>query len=173
MKTTGLLWEPVTIVGGPATRAILQRGSDTDRPGDQFTVPKLTCRVRPNSLVKTRQVIEIPGEGKYLVGDHSQTAEFVTHHLYRCDRQVRWERSSTGTDVVTGLANGTTLSLVGTPWMFWERVARNTYDLTTRIEMLTYIVGTGEDVQIDDMLDGHQVFRIDRAMGLTILGVKV
>jgi hypothetical protein len=173
MKTSGLLWEPVQIVGGPTTRAIIQRGLDTDRPGDQFTAPKLTCRVRPNSLLKTRQTIEIPGDGIYLVGDHSETSEFITHHLYRCDRQAVWQRATSGTDAVTGLANGTTMTTIGTPWVFWERVARNTYDLTTRLELITYIVATGEDVQINDILDGHQVFRIDKGLGLTILGVKV
>lgn len=165
-------WEEVKIIDGPHTRAIIQRAKDEDKPGDQFLAPKLSIRVKPDSLVTSGQVLLLKSGDHYLVGDHNATTEWRTHHLFKCDRQVTWLRPATTTDALTGLPKSSTNTTMGHPWVYWERVARNQYDNQTKFDLITYLVACGGDVQLNDTLDGHQVFRFDRSLGLNILGLR-
>lgn len=163
-------FEPVRIVGGARTRAIIQRPADQDRPGVEFVYENLTCRVLPNSLMTSGQVIIPPDGQHYLVADHSSTVDWVTHHLFRCSRQVTWQRSGLGVDTLTGLtkAQGSPTTL-GTPWVLWQRVRREITDLTIRIDQEAHLVATGVDVQPEDTLNGLRVKRVEIALGVRVV----
>jgi hypothetical protein len=166
-------FKTVQILGGPRTRAVIQPVGDQVTLNDQFLTPKQVMRVRPDSLIKAGQVLIYNGD-HYLVGDLSTTSEWQSFVLFHCDRQVDWERSSTGTDPTTGLATSSgALNLQGQPWVYWERVLRAPYDNTTRIPNIDYIVATGEmGIQKDDLIGGRSIVRYDTSLGLLILGVK-
>jgi hypothetical protein len=168
-KTDERFFEPVQIIGGPKTRAIVQRPSQVDQPGLEFAHPKLTCRVRRDSLVKSGQVITIQGGANYLVCDHFSDQDWRIHHLFRCDRQVDWTRPQVGVDPLTKLERaGGQQELLGTIWVMWERVRREFVDLSLRISQEQYTIATGAPVQINDYIDGKKVDRVASALGVTI-----
>lgn len=164
------LQERVQIVGGPLTKAVIHRASDNDQPGVEFAHPKVTCRVKPRSLIQSGQVVKTEGDDHYLVCDHSATGKYVTHHLFRCDRQMVWTRPGTTTDTLTGLtrASGPPTAM-GTLYVMQERVRREFTDLTLRISQEQAVVATGAAVEIGDMLDGRLVARLSFALGVRIL----
>lgn len=162
-------YEPLRIVGGPVTRAIIQRPPDIDRPGAEFTYPSPTLRVPHGSLVRTGQVVEIPGGDKYLVADHSRTIDWITHHLFRADRQVTWSRIGTVTDTRTGLEKNDVPNDLGSVWVMWEKVRREFTDLNLRVDQENHLVATGADVQEDDLIAGMTVRRVNRALGIKIV----
>ena len=165
------LFEPVQIVGGPKSRAIVQRPPDIDRPGVEFNYPNLTCRVHHDSLIKSGQVISMAG-CYYLVADHSSTVDWVTHHLFRCDRQVSWARISTTTDPVTGVERNTSPSSQGTLWVVWNRMRREFVDLNIRIAQETHMMVTGANVLLDDTIDGMTVKRVSQALGVKVVELQ-
>lgn len=167
------LFQPVRILGGPISRAIIQSAPDTGSVNDQFVVPKVTCRVRADSLINTGAIIQTHAGQKYLVCDHEENSVWRTHLLLRCDRQITWERPTTTTDPVTGLARDQSNTLVGNPWVYWERPTRPQTDYTTRIPDVDYVIVTGEqDIQRTDLINGHNILRLDYAMGVTVLGIR-
>src|SRR5690606_17323560 len=132
---------------------------DGDRIGAEFALPKTTLRVYRNSLIKTGKVVQLQGGDFFLVTDHSETAEYRTHHLFPTDRKVSWERSTTRTNPVTKLPETTGLSTQGQIWVMWERTRREFVDLALRVGQESYLIATGADVQIGDYIDGKLVKR--------------
>lgn len=167
------LFEPVQIVDGPKTRAVIQRPPEIDRPGAEFSHPTMTCRVRRGSLVKPGMVLRLPSGDHYLVANHSATFDWVTFHMFRCDRQVTWTRPASTTDPLTGLPRKTgTPSLIGRPWVMWERVRRQFEDLNLRVAQEQHLFATGIDVQIEDLIDDMRVTRINTALGIKIVELQ-
>lgn len=165
-------FEPVWIEGGPKSRAILQRPPDIDRPGQEFAYPSPTLRVPPNSLVKSGQVIRTQAGMRYLVADHSATVDWVTHHLFNCDRQVDWATQTVTKDPVTGLekVRGTTDPVQ--IWVMWEKVRREFTDLNIRVNQETHLMLTGEDVKMNDLINGLKVVRVNRALGVNVVEIQ-
>lgn len=166
------LFEPVWILNGPTTRAIVQRPPDIDRPGAEFTHPSLTCRVRRGSLLRTGQVVTLQGGSNYLVTNHSETADWVTHHLFRCDRQVSWSRVTTTIDPLTQLEKSSGSSPLGNVWVLWEKMRREFTDLSMRIAQENHLMVTGADVQLDDLIDGMRVKRVNYALGVNVVELQ-
>lgn len=162
-------YEPVQIIGGPRTRAIVHRPSDTDDPGPEFAQPKTTLRVKPNSLIKTGQAIQVQGGDVYLVAEHSRTGDYATHRLFKADRQVVWTRAQTKVHPVTNLPISDTPSQMGTIWVLWERSRREFMDLTLRIPQDSFLVATVAPVMDGDFLDGQRVKRVSNAMGIKVV----
>lgn len=166
------LYEPVQILGGPTSRAIVQRPPDIDRPGAEFTHPSLTCRVRHGSLISTGQIVRLQGGSNYLVTNHSETADWVTHHLFRCDRQVTWTRLTTTVDPLTQLPKASSPTSLGEIWVLWEKMRREFTDLSMRIAQENHLMVTGADVQLDDLIDDMRVKRVNRALGVNVVELQ-
>lgn len=167
------MFEPVQIEGGARTRAILQRPPDIDRPGAEYTYPSPTLRVKPDSLIQDGSVIRTQAGVRYLVAGHSATLDWVTHHLFRCDRQVTWARYTSTTDPVTQLqVTPATPTTIGFPWVMWEKVRREFTDLTLRVDQENHLLATGENVQLNDVIEGMTVKRVNRALGVTIVELQ-
>jgi hypothetical protein len=167
------LFEPVQIIGGAHTRAIIHRPTDTFNPGDQFLLPKLSARVRSESLVAVGQVLLLTGGGHYLVGTHSdEVPGWKTFVLLRCDRQVDWQSGTTIEDGLTGLDKASTPADMGSMWVYWERQLQARQDTQVRIPDVEYLVATGAAVRQGDTLDGKTVVRTETALGLTVCGVR-
>ena len=165
-------YEPIQIIGGAKTRARVQRSKDGDQPGAEFALPKTTLRVDPRSIIRNRMVIQVRSGDKFLVGEHSATTEYTTHHLFPVDRQVSWTRPTTRIDPVSKVKVTSTPEQKGMIWVMWERTRREFMDLSIRIAQENYLVATGADVQIGDYIDGKIVRRVALALGIKVLELQ-
>lgn len=167
------LFEPVQIVGGAHTRAIIHRATDTASPGDSFLIPKLECRVRSDSLLSVGSIITVTGGGVYLLGTHSsEIPGWKQFMMLPCDRQVDWKSSEQVMDTLTGVAKGTTPIDRGMIWVYWERQVQARVDLEVRIPDVTFLIATASPVLQGDTLNGMTVVRAERGIGLNVLGVR-
>lgn len=166
-------YEPVRIVGGAKTRAIIQRPPDIDQPGVEFQAPSLICRVQRNSILSAGQVIETGGGEKYLLAKHSATADWTTFHMFYVDRLVTWERQVPTVDRLTGLkGTGSTKQDLGGLWVVWERMRREFTELALRVSQERHLVLAGAEVQIGDLIDGVVVDRVSDALGIRVLELR-
>lgn len=165
-------YEPIRIVGGARTRARIQRTSDGDQPGAEFSLPTTTLRVDRKSIIQSGMVVQLPGDELFLVADHSQTGQYRTHHLFPADREVTWTRRKTKADPVTKLTQPDGEDDLGTIWVMWERTRREFMDLSLRIAQENYLVATGAAVAIGDYVDGKLVRRVSLAMGVRVLELQ-
>ena len=166
--------EPVQIVGGPRTRASIQRANLTDNPQVEFAYPKIVCTVRTNSIIVAGMVLLLAGDGYYLAAQHSATAAYRVYHLFRCDRQVAWTRQVVSTDLLTGLTKASTgePQPLGTLWVMGERVRRQFKDSAMSFSAGNTLVATGADVRLGDFLDGQIVKRRSLALGVNIVELQ-
>lgn len=164
--------EKIQIIGGPSTIARVQRADDDVRIGAEFALPKLTLRVRRNSLVQTGDVVQVQGGNLYLVADHSEAIDYRTHHLFPTDRQVTWERPTTRTHPVTKVQETTGKTPLGNIWVMWERTRREFVDLALRVGQENYLIATGADVRLGDYLDNKLVKRVSLALGVKIVELQ-
>lgn len=171
-RVGGRLYEPVRIVGGPATRAIIHRPPEIDHPGAEFAYPSFTCRVQHTSLIRAGQVLRLPSGDHYLVAEHSATIDWKTFHLFRCDRQVDWQQPTPTLDPLTNLPKAAGLSEPVRLWVMWERVRREFTDLNLRVNQERHLVATGADVELGHHIEGMRVDRISHALGIKILELQ-
>lgn len=165
-------YEPIKIIGGPDTRAIIQRPPDIDQPGVEFAAPSLTLRVQRDSLVNAGQVVLTNGGEHYILAKHNETADWRTLHMFWCDRAVVWKRPGGGTDRLTGLPTAGTPQVMGTIRVMWERVRREFTELALRVSQERHLVATGENVQIGDTLDNMVVDRVSTALGVRVVELR-
>lgn len=165
-------YEPVQILGGPKTRARVQRAEDGDRIGAEFALPKTTLRVGKNSLIHAGLAVRLAGGDIYLVAEHSETAEYRTHHLFPADRRVSWTRMTTKIHPVTQQKTNDVPQDRGMIWVMWERTRREFMDLAIRIAQDSYLVATVADVQLGDFVDNKRVRRVNEALGIKILELQ-
>ena len=164
--------ETVRIVGGPTTRARVQRAEDGDRIGAEFALPKTTLRVGRKSIITSGQVVKLKGGELFLVADHSATGEYRTHHLFPTDRHISWQRPRTIINPVSKQKMSDGLDDLGMIWVMWERTRREFTDLSIRIAQESYLLATGADVQLEDVLDGKRVKRVTLALGVKIVELQ-
>lgn len=165
-------YEPIQIVGGPPTRAIVQRPPDIDQPGVEFAAPSLTLRARPESLLQAGQVVRTKGGEHYLLAKHNATGDWKTLHMFWCDRQVSWTRPGSTVDPLTGLTKTGTATNLGPIWIMWERVRREFTELALRVAQERHLAATGYDVRIGDVLNGMTVDRVNDALGIKVLELR-
>lgn len=170
---SGRFFEDVQIVGGPKTRATIQRANLTDNPQVEFAFPKISCRVPLDSLLVAGQVVRLKGDGYYLTADHSATDDYKILHLFRTDRQVVWARKIEQTDVLTGLPkSGGEPTPIATIYVMWERVRRQFTDTAAHFNAEQMLIATGSPVEINDFIDGKIVKRATTALGVRILELQ-
>lgn len=165
-------YEPIQIVGGAKTRAVIHRASDGDQPGAEFSTPKTTLRVKSGSIIVPGMVVITPGGEHNLVAEHSQQGDYKTFHLFQTDRKVTWTRQTFVTDVISKQKKAGPPTVFPDIWVMWERTRREFMDLTIRIAQESYLVATGADVHLGDYVDNKQVKRVSQALGIRILELQ-
>lgn len=173
-RSQGHAVEPIEIVGGARTRGIVHRPGDNDQPGAEFALPKTTLRVLSNSIVKLGDVIKTRAGERYLVANHSRTVDYITYHLFETDRAVSWEREAFNVNPVSKQRQSLGRQPVQAApiWVMWERARREFMDLNIRIAQETYLLATGEDIQLGDFLDGKLVKRVSNALGIKVVELQ-
>lgn len=122
----------------------------------------------------TGQVIQTRADERYLVADHSRTVDYITYHLFETDRQITWERETFRVNPVSKQKQSLGRQPVqASPiWVMWERARREFMDLNVRIAQETYLLATGENIQLGDFLDGKVVKRVSNALGIKVVELQ-
>ncbi len=167
------LHEWLSIESGGEARGSIQRPSDNETPALDFSSPRLTLKVRNESLVRTGQIVRRRGGNRYLVADHGGTGDYRTHWLFQCNREVQWERVATANDALTGLpqATGSRTSL-GSLWVVSEMITREDFDRSLRTREEKYRIITGANVIENDLIDGLIVKRVNPVLGVRVLTIQ-
>lgn len=172
-RITDRFYEPIKIIDGPDTRAIVARPPDIDQPGVEFAAPSLTMRVQRDSLIKAGQVVLTEGGEHYVLAKHNETTDWRTLHMFWCDRKVQWSRPAPGVDRLTGLKTiGGPPVLQGEIYVMWERVRREFTELALRISQERHLVATGANIQIGDIIDKMVVDRVSYSLGVRIAELR-
>jgi hypothetical protein len=165
------LFEPVQIVGGPGTRAIIQRPVESGQPTREMAETRTFARTLANTLIRVGDVLRV-GDQHYLAADHPSTGRDKVFRLFPADRLVSWERTGTIVDPLTQRPKGTGPVDMGDIWVVWDMITREPFDLNIRIGDQKHLVITGADVHDGDLLDGETVKRVNTALGLRVLEVQ-
>jgi len=166
------MYETVRILGGPKTKVILQRPSDKTDPGIEFAYPRVLMRVKPQSIVKSTDILVFDGS-HFLVADHSHNPDYRTHSLFECSQYVPWTRPAGSIHPVTGLeTRDDQPTSLGSLWMVWQRQRREFADLPIRINQEVYLSLTGAAVELGDYVGGIRVTRVNHSLGVRILELQ-
>jgi hypothetical protein len=165
-------FEPIQIVGGPKTKGIILHPPNSRDPGVDFASPRITLRVRPDSLIRPGQVIH-SASGYFIVAEYNRNADYTNHTLYAADRVVPWTRTAMVVDPVSLLTVKTgPPTLLGNIRVMWQRQRRELLDLSIRMSQETTLTVTGSNVQIGDYLDGIRVVRRSDSLGVVVLELQ-
>lgn len=170
-----LFFEPVVVHNGPETRAIFSTASEKDQPNFEFSAQKLVVRVQRDSLLNAGMVVQRTKTGeRFLLAEHTLTPTYKVFRTLKVTRLVAWTRQVTSVDALTGevRVNSITPQAMGNIWVLWDMIRREAPDFGFQIAEEKNLVATGEDVRLDDMLDGQEVKRVNRALGVNIIQVQ-
>lgn len=162
------------IEGGSGTlRGVLSEANQTEQPTHVFAHPRKVLRVPAQSLLRTGMVIKTPHGENLLVGENGPSENgrgtlWLSFRLFLVTQQVRWERRTFVTDLITQRPRDSGTALMGTPWVVIEPLDRESNDSKLRrsFEQVRFV--TGADILGDDLLDGHPVTKSDSQLGLRV-----
>lgn len=165
------MMETVTFENGIDIPMSIQRVQDGDDPDLDFRSPRYIGKVRSQSMAQPGAVIDYLGE-KYILTQRAKTPDYRTFWLFKADRLITWKRPGAVVDAVTGLTRSTTLTTMGTTWASWEIMSRQPIDRQLGISNEVSRLIVTVPVQLNDVLDGQQVKRVNDSMGVRILEVQ-
>ena len=163
--------ETVQLENGVRTPGVIQRMMDGDDPDLDFRTPRLVLKTRKHSMIQPGMVIKHL-DTHFIVTTRSPTIDYNTFWLFQADRQVLWERQTPVNDPLTGLVRSESKTPLGNIWVSWEIMARQPIDRQLGVSNETNRVLVGAAVQLNDVIDGQQVKRINESMGVKILEVQ-
>lgn len=159
-----------TSVGEPAGAClgVIQRASDQETPDFAFTTPRLTLRVRRDSLATVGQVLVREGQ-HYILAYQSESPDYRTFWLIYCHKRVAWRQQLTEVEPLTGEPRKTGWSAVRYVWSAVELNNRENFDRDMRIreEQVRFI--TAAPIELNDEVERQQVRRITPVLGVNIV----
>lgn len=165
--------EPVMRIDGAETIGTFSTPSEKDQPNFEFSAQKLVIRTKHESLLQTGDVIIRQKTGqKFLMAEHTITPSYRVHRLMLVDRLVKWERETVVTDPLTQEKRTTGLQLMGFIWVMWDMIRREAPDFAMQISEEKNLVATGADIRLHDKLDGEEVKRVNRVLGINVAQVQ-
>lgn len=162
------------IAGGSGTfHGVLSEAEQNSQPTYVFAHPRKVLRVAPNCPIKLGMLVLTPTGERLLVGDNgpSETwrgALWRSFRMFAVTRQVTWTRRRFSIDPITQLRRDIGEEAMGTPWMSIEPMDRETNDSKLHHSFETVRFISGEEIQADDLLDGHPVTKCDVQLGLRV-----
>lgn len=151
--------------------ATVQRVSDRESPSLDFSAPRLIIRVRPSSLLNVGDIVTRQGV-RFLLAKHSTTADYRSFWGFEADREVPWQTVQTTNHPLTNLPQANGLSAPTNLWVAWEIMTRQPYERDLGVSNELSRVLTAANVQLNDIIAGQQVKRVNHALGLTIAEVQ-
>jgi len=139
--------------------------------------PRFILRVQRDCPIVTGAIIADPAGRRFLLADQDTSfaynqIEYRSHRLFMMTQKVKWERETTISDTLTGLAKGIGRALVDDVWCLIERNQREFADTTMRVKEEVRQVITGAELKLGDMLDDSVVKRIDPYLGVWIAEIQ-
>lgn len=143
-------------------------------PDTSFVQPRRFVRVDPACNLRTGMTIVTKSGARYLCADnvdeeYRDTFVSKSFRLFLVDRQLAWERDTLITDTITGLKANQAPVLQGTIWAAVEPTG--TENDSIRVPQHRYRVIVGEDVLVNDKLDGMVVKSVTTQLGVRICEV--
>lgn len=158
-------------------RGVLFPMSEGDLPSYDFATPRMLLRVDKDCPLATGDMIVDPAGRRLICADHDtgflhDQILYRTHRLFVATGQYSWQRSANVIDPVTGLAKGISKDELGPIWGAMEFYGREQADRVTHIadEMLRFI--TSAPIELNDIVDGRVVKRLDFAFGIRVAEIQ-
>lgn len=138
-------------------------------PAAEYTNPRLWLRVSPElDLAAGAEIIDELGR-RFLTAEHETAAHvYRTFKLVPLTVQVTWTRVGTVIDPLTRLEKSAELQNLGPIWISRDPSARIFFDPQMHIAPNRVSIATGKDVQLNDMVDGKTVKRINQVLGVRL-----
>lgn len=145
--------------------------------GYDFSFPRRLLRVSADCKIKTRDVIRDVLNRHYLVADHDgsfayNVIEYQSYMLIPLVKRVSWQREASVTDPLTKLAKSAGKQDLGMIWILPERVGREMADNTMRVKEEVETVFTAHELELNDIVDGMSVRRINVVRGVYLAEVQ-
>lgn len=165
----------ITQGGSGHFQGVLTEPNQGETPSYQFNLPRRLLRVPQTLPLKSGSLLKSDGGSIYMVGDHGDAESyrgvlFRTFRLFEADRQLEWLQRGKGVDPVTRLPRDTGLVSKGMIWGAYEP-SPEMFDRQVRVSFEQARWITTADVQLDDVVDGMKVARVDIQLGLRLVNL--
>jgi hypothetical protein len=178
LKTAGLRFDSLMYRDdGLPFKGTVEQDLEGKLIGYDFSFPRRLLRVSPDCLVQTLDVIIDGLERRYLVADHDgsfayNVAEYRSHMLIPLTEQVAWERETQVIDPLTKRPKSAGRQPLGDIWILPERVNREQADGTMRVKEQSFTVFTAAKLELNDIVRGMTVKRIDVVRGVYLAEIQ-
>jgi len=178
LKTAGLRFDSLMYrADGLPFKGTVEQDLEGKLIGYDFTFPRRLLRVSPECLIKTQDIIIDDLDRRYLVADHDGSfayniVEYRSHMLIPLTKQVLWERETTVLDPLTKLPKSAGKAPVEDIWILAERINREQMDGTLRVKEEGFTVFTASALELNDIVDGLVVKRVNDFRGVYLAEVQ-
>ncbi|MGO7308756.1 hypothetical protein ACCS91_33415 [Rhizobium ruizarguesonis] len=178
LKTAGLRFDSLMYRDdGLPFRGTVEQDLEGKLIGYDFSYPRRLLRVSPECLIKTLDVIVDDLDRRFLVADHDgafayNIVEYRSHMLIPLTKKVTWEREVTIVDPLTQLPKSTGQAPMGEIWILPERINREVADSSMRVKEEGFTVFTSANLQLNDLVDGMVVKRLNTVRGVYLAEVQ-
>ena len=159
---------------GYPIRGTVQPIEDMKIYPDDYNYVRTLFRTRPPFELQAGMVLkDLSGQrhilGTWDVGYGAAGIIYRSFVMYPCNVQVAWDRPTTTKDSLTGVPRGKGITPLGPIWALKEVLVREAPVNTVQEELFRVVVGA--DVDIQDLIDGKRIRKINMAHGVRILEV--
>ncbi len=170
-QTTNRFSKPITIIeGGSGTfNAVMDEPPQGSVASYQFTEPRRLMRLLPNQSVPVPCVIRNKSGDVFIVADLGSSVDvFRSYRLFDVTGQYTWERRGKQVDPVTNLPKDSKVSQnLGLIWGVMEPQPEQ-FDRQIRSSFEINRFVTNKPIQLDDIVNGERVMRVDQLMGVYV-----
>lgn len=166
----------LTIIDGGSGQftGIVSEPGQGEVPAYAFNLPRRLLRVEAGLPLRAGQVVRSPEGTVWMLGQHGAAETnngtlFRNFRLFEATGQFRWERRGKAVDPTTRLPKDTGLQLAGMIWGVYEPGSSELFDRTVHSSFETGRFITTAPVELNDMIDGKKVSRVDLQLGVNVV----
>lgn len=169
--------EMVRADGFPFKATVIPQKDDPGVSYD-FSEPRISIRVRHDSVVNVGDIVLDPAGRRYLLATHDEPSIqnqilYRTHLAYPINKTVAWERPSGGVkDPLTGLSKGGGRDKIADIEVLIEMFGREDMDFAIKVREQTRRLITAAPVQLNDIVDNMIVKRVDKQLGIWVAEIE-
>lgn len=159
-------------------KATVIPSDDTPGVSYDFSEPRITIRVRHDSVINVGDVVVDPAGRRYLLATHDEPS-IQNKVLYRTllafglNARPMWQRQSTGViDPLTQLEKSGVKEDLGEIDALIEMYGREDMDFAIKVREQTRRLVTNAPIQLNDIVDNMVVKRVDRAVGVWVAEIE-
>lgn len=158
---------------GARFRGVMHPVNPTQLPTSVFVLPRIALRVRLDEPVKSGELIRDRFNRLFIVADHDlnlSANDLVSrvHALFQANQRVDWSRQVKTQDPITKQDVGLRTEDLGSIWVSIENFTRADNDAGTRVTIDRLRCVSAEPVQLNDLVFGRTVRRVQYTLGVYI-----